>query len=368
MKTRILLFAFLTALLLLTGCTMPTDSPSKMQPTSGEMNYDEPFLRVHYIDAGQADATLLQIVEGDDTINMLIDAGDWNKSDVVQYLEHQNIQSIDLIVATHAHADHIGQLAKIIETFDVGEVWMNGETANSQVFLNTLNAIEEHRVDYYEPKKGETFDIGALTVDILHPTTIGTNVNNNSISMMLTYGDVKLLFTGDAEAQAEKEMLNSGQALQAHVFQMGHHGSKTSNTEAFLQAVQPEVAIYSAGMNNSYGIPHQEVIDRVNQMGMDLYGTELDGTVLLETTGKTYQIKTENHDGLPTPLLTKYCINLNEATAEEIQKITHIGEKLANEIIQNRPFNEVEDLLKVKGIGQSRLNDIIEQDLICTGG
>lgn len=368
MKTRAILFAFLTALLLLTGCTMPTDSPPKMKPTSGEMNYDEPFLRVHYIDAGQADATLLQIGEDGEIINMLIDAGDWSKSDVVQYLEDQNIQSIDLVVATHAHADHIGQLAKIVETFDVGEVWMNGETANSQVFLNTLNAIEKQRVDYYEPQKGETFDIGPLTVDVLHPTTIGTNVNNNSISMMLTYGDVKLLFTGDAEKQAEKEMLDSGQSLQAHIFQMGHHGSKTSNSEAFLQAVQPEVAIYSAGLNNSYGIPDQEVLDRVKNMGIPVYGTAVDGTVLVETTGKSYQVMTAKNDILPPPLLAKHCINLNEATAEELQKITHIGEKLASEIIQNRPFKQVEDLLTVKGIGQSRLNDIMEQDLICTGG
>lgn len=160
-------------------------------------------LKVHYLDVGQADATLLQLFDQDETINLLIDTGDWNTSDVVTYLHSQNIEDIDIIAVTHPHADHIGQLDKIIEDFSVTEVWMNGETATSQVFAKSLEAIEKHDVDYYEPEVGEIFDIGPLEITVLHPDALSANTNNNSLAMRLQYGEVSFLFTGDAEQQAE---------------------------------------------------------------------------------------------------------------------------------------------------------------------
>lgn len=333
-----------------------------------KVDLSSPFLRAHYIDAGQADATLLQMVENGAVRNMLIDAGDWNRTDVLTYLDEQHIETIDVIVITHAHADHIGQLAKIIEQYHVQEVWMNGETATSQVFLNSVEAIDQYDVGYDEPEIGDTYDIGPLQVEIVHTANDESNSNNNSISMKMTYGDVKFLFTGDAEKRAEDQMLARGESLRAHVFQVGHHGSNTSNTPDFYEAIQPQVAIYSAAEKNSYGLPNEDVLDRIKASGAALYGTATDGTVIVETDGKSIDVTTEHVEGIPRPLLNKACISLNEASADELQKIVHVGEIMANDIIAARPFRQTDDLLSVKGIGEQRLQAMKEQGLICTEG
>lgn len=344
------------------------EDPTKTKIPEQKVDLTSPFLRAHYIDVGQADASLLQIVENGEVLNMLIDAGDWNRTDVLNYLEEQHIETIDVIAITHAHADHIGQLAKIIEQYDVQEVWMNGETASSQVFLNSIEAIDKYNIAYDEPEIGDTYDIGALKVKILHTSNDESNSNNNSISMMLTYGDVKFLFTGDAEKRAEDQMLARGESLRAHVFQVGHHGSNTSNTPNFYEAIQPQVAIYSAAEKNSYGLPNEDVLERIKASGAALYGTDIDGTVIVETDGKNMDLITENSDGIPAPLLTKACISLNEASIDELQKIIHVGEKMANDIIIARPFKQIDDLLQVKGIGEQRLQAMKEQGLLCTRG
>lgn len=344
------------------------DDVTKQSIPQQKVDLSSPFLRAHYIDAGQADATLLQIVNEGNVQNVLIDAGDWNRTDVLEYLDEQNISSIDIIAITHAHADHIGQLAKIIEQYSVEEVWMNGETATSQVFLNALEAIDKYDVGYNEPEIGDTYHIGPLQVDILHTSHEESNSNNNSIAMMMTYGDVKLLFTGDAEKKAEDQMLARNEKLRAHVFQVGHHGSNTSNTPAFYQAVKPQIAIYSAAENNSYGLPNEDVLERITSSGADLYGTAIDGTVIVETDGKRIDVTTERDTGIPVPLLTKACISLNQASIDELQKIVHVGEKMANDIIAARPIHHIDELITVKGIGDLRLQAMKDQGLICTEG
>ncbi|MEK5037615.1 MBL fold metallo-hydrolase [Sporosarcina sp. FSL K6-3457] len=325
-------------------------------------------LKVHYLDVGQADATLLQLFDQDETINLLIDTGDWNTSDVVTYLHSQNIEDIDIIAVTHPHADHIGQLDKIIEDFSVTEVWMNGETATSQVFAKSLEAIEKHDVDYYEPEVGEIFDIGPLEITVLHPDALSANTNNNSLAMRLQYGEVSFLFTGDAEQQAENAILASGANIQAKILHLGHHGSNTSSTPDFVQAVNPEIAIYSAGVDNSYGHPDAEVVDRIHASNIPLYGTDTHGTIIVETDGKSYTIMTDKQGTLPRSPTGQSCLDINTASDEELQEITHIGPTLADSVIKLRPFRSVDELTNVKGIGPGRLHDIKSQGLACVGG
>lgn len=368
MKKIALFSLFLTLLLLLASCTNDEKPTNEKQPTSGEKIDTTTFLRTHFINVGQADATLLQMKSADEVMNILIDTGDWNRKDVLAYLEKENIKDIDLIVITHPHADHIGQLDKIIEAVEVGEVWMNGDTSNAQVFSSALAAIEKHAVNYYEPTVGETFELGDMTIDILHPGDLSLGTNDNSIAMRIQYGAISFLYTGDGERSAEDKMVASGQNLQANILHLGHHGSNTSSTGNFLEAVNAEVAIYSAGIDNSYGHPDLEIIERVKARNMTVYGTAESGTLILETDGKSYNIMTEKNDTLPAPLRAKTCININTATHEELQKIKHIGDKLADLIIEARPFQSMDDLTTVKGIGDSRLQDIIEENLACTGG
>lgn len=345
-------------------------------------------MKVHYIDVGQADATLIEYSQGDEAFAILIDTGDWNSTEVVSYLQAQNVTDIDIVAVTHPHADHIGQLDKIINTFDVTEVWMNGETTDSQVFASALAAIEDKNVDYYEPEVGDVFDIGPLEIAVLHPKSLSGDTNNNSIAIRLQYGVISFLFTGDAEEDAESEMLRSGANLKADILQVGHHGSKTSTTDRFLTAVKPDVAIYSASVDNQYEHPHIETINRLKKSGALVYGTAIHGTVIVETDGKTFNVHTNNQgtikhtppvvetEVVPTPEPKKEkqpgssesCVNINSASEVEVQRIIHIGPARSQDLIQLRPYQSVDDLSKIKGIGPARIADILTQGIACTGG
>ncbi|MFJ7934497.1 MBL fold metallo-hydrolase [Sporosarcina sp. NPDC096371] len=366
--------AYLTlfiSLLIFSGCSNdiiePVSKLDNVEIDTGDAQQNG-TLKVHYIDVGQADATLLQVIDKDESINLLIDTGDWNASDVVDYLHAQNIKDIDIIAVTHPHADHIGQLDKIIGEFSVTEVWMNGETANSGVFAKSLEAIEKHNVEYYEPEVGEVFDIGPLEIAILHPNALSANTNNNSLAMRLQYGEVSFLFTGDAEQQAEQAILTNGANIHAQILHLGHHGSNTSSTPEFLQAVKPEIAIYSAGIDNSYGHPDAEVVDRIHSRDIPLYGTDTHGTIMVETDGKTYTVMTQKQGTLSQPTAGNSCLDINTASEEDVQQITHIGPALASELIKLRPYHSIDELTTIKGIGPARLQDIKSQGLACVGG
>lgn len=349
-------------------------------------------MKAHFIDVGQADATLLQYTDKGEEHLILIDAGNWNSNNVVNYLENLKVSNLDILIGTHPDADHIGQMDKIINNFEVEEVWLSGNTSNSQVFNRLLDAIDYKDVSYHEPRTGEVYDVGPLGIEILNPTKITGDEQNESISLRASYGDTVFLFTGDIEEEGEKELLASGQNLTATIFQMGHHGSKTSNTAAFLDKVNPEVAIISAGRENSYGHPHDEVINRVKSKGIKLYSTHVNGTVIVTTDGKTYNVTTKENGNVtpaavPTipPSIPKTtpsdnkptnnngksqgaCININTANLEELQKIIHFGPARSEEIIRLRPFSSVDDLTRVNGIANARLNDIKSQGLACVGG
>lgn len=342
-------------------------------------------LLVHYIDAGQADATLFQYVHNDESYTILFDAGDWNKKDVLNYLQNEDISSIDLIIISHPHADHIGQLAQIMEAYPVDEVWFSGNTASSGTFQQAAEAVLESEADYYEPRAGETFDIGSLGIEILHPSELTGELNEDSISARFTYGDVSLIFTGDAYKNEEREMIARTDDMHAQIIQLGHHGSNTSTDAQFIEAIQPEVAIYSAGKDNSYGHPHAETIDVIENAGVDLYGTDVHGTILVETDGKTYDITTgstgtvdagkkesppKKEDKKPNKdkKQSTSCIDINKASMKELEQIKHIGPARAEELIDLRPFDSIDDLSRINGIGPARIDDIIEEGKACIGG
>ncbi|MBT2570680.1 MBL fold metallo-hydrolase [Planococcus sp. ISL-110] len=334
---------------------------SEIEEPAGEEVFQD-GLKVHYIDVGQGDSTLLEF-EG---FAMLIDAGNWNSKEAVDYLKQRGIQDIDIVVGTHPDADHIGQMAQVIGEFEVGEVWMSGNTSSSNTFLNVLQAIEASGSDYVESRSGDSYDVGSMQIEVLYPDEITGAANEESVSLKITYGDVRFVFTGDAGVKQEQEMIDSGMGLEAEILHLGHHGSNTSTSPAFLGAVAPEVAIYSAGADNSYGHPHAEVIAAAENAGAEVYGTDVNGTILVETDGKSYSVKTQQ-EGVPTEGENR-CIDLNIASSAELQEITGIGKVYAQSIIDQRPFENVEELLDIKGIGQGTLDDIQEQDLACIGG
>ncbi|MFA9456518.1 MBL fold metallo-hydrolase [Halalkalibacter sp. AB-rgal2] len=337
-------------------------------------------LKVHFIDVGQADATLFEYsAEGED-YRILFDAGHWMEEDLVHYLQVNDIEYIDIMVGSHPHADHIGQMDLILEAMDVSEVWMSGDIATSQTFLRVMEAIEASGADYHEPRAGEVYDVGPLEIEILNPDQLTGDVHEGSISAMFTYGDTRFVLTGDAEKQTEEAMIKRGYELDADVLQLGHHGSSTSTIPAFLQAVNPSVAIISAGKDNQYGHPHREVVERVSDAEVEMYATFVHGTIVVESDGETLQIRTEK-DGDVNPsnqqqaeiegepleeqVVESDCININEATIDLLQEINHIGEERAEALMELRPFESMEDLRRINGIGDGRLTDIINEGIAC---
>lgn len=246
-------------------------------------------LTVHFIDVGQGDATLL--VGPDFTI--LIDAGRHDRNDVVPYLREQGVTELDLLVGTHPHSDHIGQFDRVIGAFPVREVWLSGDLHTTRTFERALDAILASDAAYHEPRAGERFRFGSALVEVVSPQEVTGDFNNGSIALRILFGSIAFLFTGDAEAAAEEAMLAGGFELKAHVLHVGHHGSRTSSTPRFLAAVRPEVAVYSAGRGNTYGHPHPEVLERLEALGVEVYGTDRHGTVRIVTDGKTYTVLPE---------------------------------------------------------------------------
>lgn len=352
-------------------------------PPAGELS-------VHYIDVDQGDSTLLL---GPD-FTILIDSGRHDRDDVVPYLKSVGVTEIDLVVGTHPHSDHIGQMDKVIHNFNVKEAWMSGDTHTSAVFERTIDAVLANDIAYHEPKAGETFHVGSSVIEVIHPNELSGDLNDGSISMRITYGDISFLFTGDAEKESEQAMVDRGHNLKAQIFQLGHHGSSTSNTlQPFLDAVQPEVGIYSAGKDNSYGHPHDEIVDLFNVLNVPLYGTDVHGNIIVTTDGKTYDIKTNksgNVAATPTSVVVPEqlntepkaqeepappasssggCgpdqVNINTASIEEIKKIKHIDAKRGQELINLRPFSSVDGLTRINGIAAGRLKDIKAEGIAC---
>lgn len=358
MKNALFLIHIIVICFVVSGC-LPEEESSEKTKNSAETAAE---LKVHFIDVGQADATLLHAEE----FTILIDTGDWNADDAVNYLHEQNITDIDIVIGTHPDADHIGQLDRVVEQFNVGEVWMSGNTSPSNTFIRALEAIDSTGTDYYEPRAGEVFDVGSLQMEVLYPEDVTGRANEESISLKLTYGEVRFVFTGDAGVNEEQDMIEAGFDLEAEILQLGHHGSNTSTSPAFLAAVSPEVAIYSAGADNSYGHPHAEVIAAAENIEAEVYGTDVNGTVIVETDGKTYSVLTERQ-GVPVEGANR-CIDINIASSAELQEIQGIGPAFAEQIINGRPYETIEGLTAIKGIGQGTVDEIQEQGLACIGG
>lgn len=291
LSSRFVFLLFFSISFLLTSCI---NEPVHLSHENDSENIEksqqiEGQLRVHFMDVGQGDAILFQ---GED-VTILVDAGRHERNDVVPYLESVGIRNIDALIGTHPHADHIGQFPQVLQAFPVTEVWMSGATHTTKNFENTIEAILASEASYEEPRAGDRYKVGSLTIEIMNPQRISQHLNNSSISFRATFGHISFVLTGDAEEEMERDMISRGHDLRAHILHLGHHGSNSSNTVPFLNTVQPEVAIYSAGSQNSYGHPHEEVIKRVKKMGIALYGTDVHGTIIVTTDGNNYTVTTE---------------------------------------------------------------------------
>ena len=326
-------------------------------------------MHIYYFDVGQAESTLLK----GPGFTILIDGGDRGKNDVIEHLQRLDVETIDLFVITHPHADHIGQATKVMKNFEVREVWMSGYEHTTLLFEELLDAILASNADYWEPRAGETFPFGELKLEVLNPTASWRDLHDSNIVIRAIYGDLAFLFTGDVERRTEQNIVGQELPLKSQVLQLGHHGSQTSSSLDFLVAASPDVAIYSAGINNPFCHPHEEVVLRLMILEIPLYGTDRNGTIVAQTDGISYRIFRETGDPLQeTGRQHTNCpeengrVELNTASFGDLQRIMHIGPARAQEIIDLRediPFRCVDDLKWVSGLGPQRIKEIKQQGL-----
>jgi competence protein ComEC len=264
-----------------------TATPSPTQTTSDRK------LIVSFIDVGQGDAILVRSPEG---LFALIDGGEQG-SGVVDYLHNQGVQNLDLIIATHPHSDHIGGLVDVLKTFPTSRVITNGELHTTIVYENFLDAIALSQADYFEVTRGNSIQIGSLTMEVLNPeNVVEGGLNENSIVLRLDYEGTTFLFTGDASKDNEAEMTSAGLLTKADILKVGHHGSDASTSAEFLSFVQPAVAIYSAGKGNNYGHPVSDTLKRIENSGARIYGTDINGTIVVEVDETGYSIQPEKEE------------------------------------------------------------------------
>ncbi len=246
----------------------------------------EGTLEVHFLDVGQGDATLVR--QGEHA--MLIDGGDNSKGTAVQsYLQAQGIEYLDYVIGTHPDADHVGGLDVVLYKFSWGQVILPDAEKDTKTYQDVLKVIKDKNQKITRPAVGDTYALGTAEFTVIAPVEedYGDSWNDYSVGILLNFGENRFVFTGDAEEEAEQDMLEEGLDLSADVLKAAHHGSDTANTVPFLEAVSPEFAVISCGEDNRYGHPRAEVLNHLRSMGIKVYRTDEQGTVVAVSDGKT---------------------------------------------------------------------------------
>ena len=257
-------------------------------------NIENGNLQVYFIDVGQADAIMIK--ENDKYA--LIDAGNNNDGNLlVDYFKKSGITDFEYVFGTHPHEDHIGGMDDIIDNFNIDNFYMPNAITTTKTFEDVLDALDEKNVELNTPTIGEKFNLGNAIFEVMYVGEDDNDLNNTSIVLKLTYGNNKYLFMGDATDSVEKDIINDD--IEADVIKIGHHGSKYSSTAEFIKKVNPEYAIISVGQNNSYDHPSTSTIDLLESNNIQIYRTDVDGTIISSSDGNTITFRTEqtNTDG-----------------------------------------------------------------------
>lgn len=239
-------------------------------------------MAVHFIDVGQGLSILVQ--SGGQ--NLVYDGGDQGHSDqVVSYLQQQNVQTIDYMIASHYDEDHIGGLIKCMNVFSIGNIIGPDYVHTSDLYDTFMNSASEKTITIQYPKVGDVFDFGTGSFTVLSPDGISQDSNENSVVIKLENGSNSFIFTGDAEETSEQDMISTGMNLDCDVLSVGHHGSESSTTWDFLAATSPSYAVVSCGAGNQYNHPSAETMERLSDMEIPVFRTDKQGSVAAVSDG-----------------------------------------------------------------------------------
>jgi competence protein ComEC len=243
---------------------------------------------LHFIDVGQGDCILIQSADN----AVLIDAGTVSASRAITtYLDNLGITSLDYVVATHPHSDHIGGMPAVINRYSISEFWMPDVVHTTHIFEDMLDALEANNMQITTVQAGDILRAGIIEMTVVAPNrSFYQNLNNYSIVLHMKYGNTAMLFTGDAEALSENEIIADWD-IKSDIIKVGHHGSRTSSSHRFLSETAASVAVITVGAGNRFGHPHGEVVDRLNEMGMVIKRTDELGTIVLITDGENIYAK-----------------------------------------------------------------------------
>ncbi|MFA6551330.1 MAG: ComEC/Rec2 family competence protein [Patescibacteria group bacterium] len=254
-------------------------------------------LELDFLNVEQGDAILIKTPYGQ---NILIDGGDGKE--ILRELPRElpfYDRAIDLMILTHPHDDHVGGLVKVLQRYRVKKILYTGVSHTSPTYLEWLNIIKRKNIPLTIIDRPQTITLGAdLRLDILYPLESllnkkMENLNNSSIVAKLIYQDQNFLFTGDLEEMEEQVLLEKNIDLRADILKIGHHGSDTSSSEKFLEAVKPSAAVISVGKDNDFGHPSLRVINRLERLGVKIYRTDLNGWIKINSNGKLNDIHSE---------------------------------------------------------------------------
>ena len=300
--TTLLLVAGIVILAGCAGGLSGDPAPASPEPTNESSTINtNGSAAVHYINVGQSVSTLIVNPNGE---TMLIDTGHYNDDGeyVLAYLQRHDITRIDHLVTSHADADHIGGNAAIIEYYEteadgIGAVYDPGVASSTQTYAEYLDAIEAHDVTLYETREGDTISFGDVDVDVLGPPDPyleNEDRNENSIVLKLTHGGTSFLFSGDAEDDQEAYLVDEyGSELSSTILKAGHHGSASSSSGAFLDAVDPQAVVISSAYDSQYGHPHEEVLQRLSERSLPAYWTATHGNIVLTSDGQNVTVQTQ---------------------------------------------------------------------------
>lgn len=254
------------------------------------INTNNDLLKVHYLDVGQGDSIFIELPNNE---TMLIDAAEsYQSENIINYLKNLNYKKIDYVIGTHPHTDHIGGLKDIINTFEIGKIYMPKVVSTTKTYESLLMAIKDKNLKINTAKAGTSIiDTDALKINILAPTnSTYTELNNYSVVTKITYGSTKFLFMGDAEKLSENEIKEN---VTADVIKIGHHGSNTSSSIDFIKKVNAKYGIISVGLNNKYNLPKEEIITNWENSGTKIYLTSINGTIRASSDGTNIKIESE---------------------------------------------------------------------------